>query len=341
MVKPVAAHHDEWRHRARAAALIGARGCALFLGAFGVVNAIASLVHQGSDHTVLLVDTRPLPDWAAQPVVALFAAAVFVWALHPRMAPWRRRGTLGAIAVLAMAAMWNSGGFYRLWANGEVRPLVPVPLSLLLCLLLVWIAWAVVRPVGRPSLRSSLASVAVAGVCALLFPLALMLFFGTTSYARRADAVVVFGAQVHADGRLSHSLADRVRAGAQLYQDGLVSVVIMSGGRGDGSVHECAAMRAYAEQLGVPATAIIEDRAGVTTQATVNDTVTIFRRRGIREALAVSQFYHLARIKLAYERAGWHVRTVPARPERYIRDTPVLMAREVPAFWLYYLRALI
>ena len=61
---------------------------------------------------------------------------------------------------------------------------------------------------------------AVAFACLAIFPLAQMFFFGKTDYRRPADAAVVLGARVYADGRLSDALADRVRTACQLYRDG-------------------------------------------------------------------------------------------------------------------------
>ena len=78
----------------------------------------------------------------------------------------------------------------------------------------------------------------------------------------------------------------------------------------------------------------------MSTNATVADTVPFFGGEGWTRVLAVSQFYHLPRIKLAYQRAGWNVLTVPAgtsiaasRRRRYS------VVREIPAFWVYYLEA--
>ena len=43
--------------------------------------------------------------------------------------------------------------------------------------------------------------------------------------------------------------------------------------------------------------------------------------------------------KLAYQRAGWHVLTVPAGTSSPIPQTPAFVVREIPAFWVYYARA--
>ena len=52
---------------------------------------------------------------------------------------------------------------------------------------------------------------------------------------------------------------------------------------------------------------MVVDSNGVSTNATVADTVPFFGEDGGTRILAVSQYYHLPRIKLAYQRAGWNV----------------------------------
>jgi uncharacterized SAM-binding protein YcdF (DUF218 family) len=171
-----------------------------------------------------------------------------------------------------------------------------------------------------------------------LFPLALMLFFGNTDYRRPADAVVVFGARTYADGRLSDALQDRIRTACDIYRAGLAKRLVLSGGRGDGVVTEAEAMRDYALKHGVRAEDIFIDNLGVNTEATVRDTAPLFQQWHARRILAVSHFYHLPRVKLAYQRAGVEVYTVPARQQRFLGKIPYNMAREVAAFWDYYLK---
>ena len=67
------------------------------------------------------------------------------------------------------------------------------------------------------------------------------------------------------------------------------------------------------------------------------------RLRGLAAALVlvISHAYHLPRVKLAYQRAGWDVFTVPARESYLLRQMPYNMAREVAALWVYYLRPLV
>jgi uncharacterized SAM-binding protein YcdF (DUF218 family) len=70
----------------------------------------------------------------------------------------------------------------------------------------------------------------------------------------------------------------------------------------------------------------------------VRDTVALLRGEGLRRVAVVSDFFHLPRVKLACQRAGYDVVTVPSLARR-IPQTPRLVLREIPAFWVYYLRA--
>jgi uncharacterized SAM-binding protein YcdF (DUF218 family) len=252
---------------------------------------------------------------------------------------WRRTLSLVAVAIAAIVAFLNAIAYYRIWDTGAIAPRSPVPLSLLIAILLGLIWLSIIRPTPSPPRRASYAAIAavsfafVGGV-----PLLQMAFFGTTDYRRPADAVVVFGARVRSDGAASLTLANRVRTASELFREGLTETIVMTGGIEPTGIDETIVMRDLAVQLGVPSEAIILDPGGDNTNASVANTVRVFRDNGLHHILAVSQFYHLPRIKLAYARAGLDVWTVPARTSLVPR-TWAIVAREIPAFWLYYLRA--
>ena len=219
---------------------------------------------------------------------------------------------------------------------------MPLTLSFVFAAALLAIAWAAAGP--TPPTRGIPAWLRVAAallLCGLVFPLAQQVFFGKTDYVRHVQTTVVLGAEVHRDGRASVSLRDRVRTAAQLYQAGLTDRLLMSGARGRTEpVNETAVMRTLAIGFGVPATAIDVDPNGVNTEATARDTVPMLRAAGDRRVAVVSDFFHLPRVKLAYQRLGFDVTTVPSRAHR-IPQTPRLVVREIPAFWVYYLRAVL
>jgi uncharacterized SAM-binding protein YcdF (DUF218 family) len=129
-----------------------------------------------------------------------------------------------------------------------------------------------------------------------------------------------------------------VRTACELYRQGLTRKLIFSGGPGDGAIHETESMRRMAIGLGVRPEDILTDREGLSTQATVRNTKRLLRETGSSRVLVVSHFYHLPRIKLAFQRAGIEVYTVPARESYVLRQLPFNMAREVAALWVYYVK---
>jgi vancomycin permeability regulator SanA len=169
-----------------------------------------------------------------------------------------------------------------------------------------------------------------------------MLFFGTTDYRRPADAAVVFGARVYASGIPSELLQNRIDTAVELYREGLVPVLVMSGGGGADGFNEAVVMRQAAIAEGVPADAVLVDGTGVSTEATVADTQSLLAGGQLTlprgRLIVVSQAYHLPRVQLAFAGAGIDVLTVPAVDPRFIDEMPILIGREVLAFWAYDLR---
>ncbi|HET6494520.1 MAG TPA: YdcF family protein [Thermoleophilia bacterium] len=327
-----------WRLWAHA----GARGLALFLGLFSLLNLVGELRSSGFDQNIWWLDLRPLPTTPSAIMLALAGALLVCWGLRPATTGWRRPTTAAVAVALGLVATANGITFYRVWEAGQIRPWLPLPLSFVLAVALLFVAWAAVRSQLAPRSRwTPLLIVGAVVLCGLLFPLAQQVFFGKTTYVRPVQVAVVFGAQVHADGHPSMSLVDRVRTAANLYKAGLAQRLLLSGAQGaDEPVNETAVMRTLAVGFGVPASAIDLDPSGYNTEATVRDTVPVLRAAGYTSVAVVSDFFHLPRVKLAYQRLGYDVTTVPSQARR-IPQTTQLVAREIPAFWVYYLRAVL
>ena len=110
-----------------------------------------------------------------------------------------------------------------------------------------------------PRMRASLRFGRLVGVGALLAASEIAAM-GATDYRAPADAIVVLGARVHADGRPSGALRDRVVTACRLWRAGLAPVLVLSGGRGaDAPVSEPLAMAALALAEGVPEEALLLD----------------------------------------------------------------------------------
>jgi vancomycin permeability regulator SanA len=315
---------------------------ALFIGGFALLNILGGLRSAHFDANLWWIDLRTLPPVIATPLLVVSSICLLGFAVWPPRSIWGRGLTLGCVGALGAVAVANTAQFYALLSRGAVKPGVPIPLSLLVSAGLALILVALWRgPVLKRSTRNLLGTMAVAFTCLAIFPLAQMFFFGKTDYRRPADAAVVLGARVYADGRLSDALADRVRTACQLYRDGLVRRLIFSGGPGDGAIHETEGMKRMAMQLGVKAEHIWLDKAGLNTQATVRNTGSVLAQWHASRILVISHAYHLPRVKLAYQREGWDVFTVPAKESYVLRQMPYNMAREVAALWVYYLRPLV
>ena len=316
-----------------------ARILALFIGLFIAINLLGNVLWPGFDANGWWIHfARWIPEWIVKNSLAISAITLIVFAFRNRRRWQRARFTAIIAAALAMVALVNSISFYWLLATGRIEAGLPLPLSLFICGALVWIArtaWAEAQSDQRAPRW------VIASGCSCLFasfPVALMIFFGNTDYRRPADAVVVFGARAYKDGRLSDALQDRIRTGCDLYRAGLTKRLVLSGGQGEGPITEAEAMRNYALQHGVRAEDIFIDNQGVNTEATVRNTTPLFEQWHTKRVLAVSHFYHLPRVRLAYQRAGVEVCTVPARQGHFLGQIPYNMAREVAAFWDYYLK---
>jgi vancomycin permeability regulator SanA len=318
-----------------------ARGFAAFIGGFTLLNVLGSqrAVHFDASHWWINADLLPAPWW--QLLLLGGALSLLAFAFNNRMTWWRRYITTAFTTLFLVVTIINGITFYGLLADHRIEAGVPLPLSFLFSGALALILWSVWHATPKGTRRTRwpiIAGTAVA--CALLFPLTQIFFFGKTDYRRRSDVAVVFGARAYASGKPSDALADRVRTACDLYRDGTVSKLIFSGGPGDGAIHETECMRRFATNLGVKDKDIILDAQGVSTQATVKNTIPLIEELGGGRVLAVSHYFHLPRIKLTYQRGGVEVYTIPAKESYILRQTPMLLLREIAAWWVYYLRPL-
>jgi uncharacterized SAM-binding protein YcdF (DUF218 family) len=320
------------------------RGIAFFFGGFSLLNLLGESIHPGFDATIWWANLRPLPDWVAMPFLLLAAVSLLTVSVRGEIRSRPIRMVfLATMLTLIFTSARDAVSFYRLLADGEIAASFPfsfsvfVGFSLVLVVVGTWHRQATGEERAKTSRREKLAFASSLALWMAGFPLLQIHCFGWTDYRRPADVAIVFGCRVYRSGALSPPLADRVRSACQLYEQGLVRHLIMSGGPGMGDVHETDAMRRYAIELGVPAENILVDRSGLSTSETVRNTVPLIRKHDFRRVLAVSNYYHLPRIKLCFQRAGQRVFTVPSRHTFGWRLRSWQLAREVVALWAYYL----
>jgi vancomycin permeability regulator SanA len=154
---------------------------------------------------------------------------------------------------------------------------------------------------------------------------------------RPSDVGVVLGNKVERDGRPSRGLQARLDEAVTLYRQGEFKIVIVSGGPGDEGFDEATVMRAYMIKHGVPAAAVIADSHGVNTMATARNTAALMRARGWKTVLAVSQYYHMPRIRLAFRKCGV---TAVSTAHAHLFELHDLFSvpREVVGYPVYFLR---
>ena len=149
----------------------------------------------------------------------------------------------------------------------------------------------------KPSSRF-LGRAALAAVTALLLAAAVLTATGLTDRLAYADAAVVPGNTVHEDGTPSARLRARLDAALQMYGEGRCKVIVVSGATGAEGWDEAAVMKDYLVQQGVPPDRVLQDGRGVNTAATARNTALLLQQRGYHSVLAVSQFFHVPRLRM-------------------------------------------
>jgi vancomycin permeability regulator SanA len=107
-----------------------------------------------------------------------------------------------------------------------------------------------------------------------------------------APVALVLGAGVNPDGTASVFLSHRLSVAAQLYRDGKVRALVMSGDNSRQDYDEVTVMADLAVGLGVPRSAIVTDHAGFDTYSSCYRARSVW---GVSRMVVVTQPYHLAR----------------------------------------------
>lgn len=141
--------------------------------------------------------------------------------------------------------------------------------------------------------------------------------------ARPADAIVVFGAAEY-NGAPSPVLKARLDHALELDDRDLAPVLITTGGSGgDPHFTEGGVARDYLIQQGVAEGKIFSETRSDTTYESVTAVAQILKQRHARTCIAVSDGFHLYRIKLMFRALGITAFGSPA-PDSPIEDDPTL-----------------
>ncbi|MBW3507452.1 YdcF family protein [Janthinobacterium sp. NKUCC06_STL] len=152
-----------------------------------------------------------------------------------------------------------------------------------------------------------------------------------------ADVIVVPGNTILPDGMPSPRLQARLDAALKQFQEHRAPHILVSGATGKEGFDEAASMARYLQSRGVPASAILEDNQGWTTDATARNTALLMRQHGWQTAMVATQYFHVPRFRLALERAGITVSGQVHAPYFELRDL-YSVPRETVGYAVYFMR---
>ena len=182
----------------------------------------------------------------------------------------------------------------------------------------------------------------------ILAVVALVLFFAITAFRivhassqqedRQADAIVVFGAAEYS-GHPSPVLRARLHHAFDLYQRHLAPVIITTGGAAaDPTYSEGGVGEDTLHKLGVPEAALIAETQGSNTAESARRVAVIMHANGLQSCIAVSDAYHVFRIRKLLEHEGVGPVYVAPRPDsrpRGVIQRVVAVTREATSYLLW------
>ncbi|MBP2646143.1 MAG: hypothetical protein H6Q75_1583 [Firmicutes bacterium] len=127
--------------------------------------------------------------------------------------------------------------------------------------------------------------------------------------APKSEAILILGAYVSPDGKVSGMLGERLRVGYELYKKGKAGKIIVSGDHGRKDYDEVNAMKKYFLDRNVPDEDIFMDHAGFTTYESMYRARNIFRAEKV---IVVTQGFHLPRAIFIARELGMEVYGVEA-----------------------------
>lgn len=125
--------------------------------------------------------------------------------------------------------------------------------------------------------------------------------FSSASSTPTRSVAIVFGAGLRPDGTPSPFLQQRLDLALDLFDQHRVRALLVTGDNGTSSHDEPKAMRDYLVAHGVPPLDVVVDDAGFSTYDSCYRAKAVF---GVKDAVLVSQGYHLPRAVFTCRRLG-------------------------------------
>lgn len=178
-------------------------------------------------------------------------------------------------------------------------------------------------------------------VAGIIYTVALVMVLVVSQQDQRrpVDAIVVLGAAQY-NGRPSPVLRARLDHALQLYSEGLAPRIVVTGGVGRGdTTSEAIVGRHYLLAHGVPASAVVVQPQGRSTQASMTAVAEWLETERLTRVILVSDPFHMFRLRLEARRTDLEAYTSPTESSP-ISDNPALELRylateafKIPVAW--------
>lgn len=132
-----------------------------------------------------------------------------------------------------------------------------------------------------------------------------------------AQAALVPGAGITANGRPSAALRDRLDGAIELYLNGKVQKILVSGDNSSIHYNEPGVMANYVIEQGVPAVDVVIDYAGRRTYDTCYRAKEIFQ---LSSVIITTQYYHLPRMVFLCEHFGLQTYGLAVEQSNYLQS---------------------
>lgn len=155
--------------------------------------------------------------------------------------------------------------------------------------------------------------------------------FSLKDQKRKADVAIILGAST-SNGTVSPVYQERLNHGINLYCEGYVDKLIVTGGIGVGNDQSDAhAAKQYAMLQGIPGTDILTEDTSTITQENLENSKAIMDQNKYSTAIIVSDPLHMRRAMLLAKDAGINAYSSPTQTSKYVslKTQIPFLAREV------------
>ncbi len=155
-------------------------------------------------------------------------------------------------------------------------------------------------------------AVALLGVAAVVIP-AYLTVPDRNNTDDQVDCLLVLGSPTEIDGTLTAPQRWRVDEAVREYRSGRSPHMLISGGMTSRNYIEAETMAHYAKSLGVPPSAILEEKTSKTTLENIRNSQRIMDAHGWRHIEVISSAEHLPRTALLLEHSDllWRTHAAP------------------------------